>query len=264
MRWRGGGRRFTIEADNRLVLNGGFAVTTQTHPEPAAHAQEPIPPLRHGDRLTRDEFERRYNAMPHINKAELLEGMVYMPPPVSLEHGRPHLHLVTWLGNYIIRTPGVTGGDNASVRLDLASEPQPDAHLRILESHGGSSRETADHYVDGAPELVAEVAVSSIPIDLNTKLPLYQRHGVREYLLWRVPDQAIDWFILRGDHYDRLLLGPDGVYRSETFPGLWLAPLALVRDNLAVCHQVASQGHASPEHADFVRRLREHFETHSP
>ena len=111
---------------------------------------------------------------------------------------------------------------------------------------------------------MAEVAVSSLPIDLNVKLPLYQRHGIHEYVLWRVPDQQIDWFVLRGDRYERLPLGADGVYRSEVFPGLWLAPLALTRGGLATHYQVAHQGLTSPEHAAFVRRLREHADAHNP
>jgi Uma2 family endonuclease len=239
-------------------------MSTRTHPEPAASQPEPIPPLRNGDRLTRDEFERRYNAMPEINKAELLDGVVYMPSPVSANHADHHFDLIGWLALYRMATPGVVGGDNGSIRLDLASEPQPDAHLRILGGYGGQTDESADHFVEGSPELVAEVAVSSIPINLNVKLPLYQRNGVQEYILWRVPDDAIDWFVLRGEHYERLPLSPDGIYKSEVFPGLWLAPVALVRGNLAVCQQVAFQGLAIPEHADFVCRLREHFDAHNP
>ncbi len=59
---------------------------------------EPIPPLEPGDRLTRAEFERRYDAMPQLTKAELVEGLVYMPSPVRFRrHGRPHAQLVGWL-----------------------------------------------------------------------------------------------------------------------------------------------------------------------
>ncbi len=239
-------------------------MTTQTRPEMPALPPETIPPLRHGDRLTRAEFERRYHAMPHVNKAELLDGVVYMPSPVTAEHGGPHFDLVTWLGLYRLVTPGVVGGDNGTVRLDLGSEPQPDAHLRIEAAYGGQSHVGADRYVEGAPELVAEVAVSSIPIDLNVKLPLYQRNGVREYILWRVPDDAVDWYVLRGERYERLPLEAGGVYKSEVFPGLWLAPLALVRSEGAILIQVAQQGLASPEHGEFIRRLREHPDAHNP
>ncbi len=65
--------------------------------------------------------------------------------------------------------------------------------------------------MSGAPGLAAEISVSSIPIDLNVKLPIYRRNGVREYLIWRVPDREIDWFVLRGTEYERLLLSPERI-----------------------------------------------------
>src|SRR5580704_12546620 len=84
-----------------------------------------MPPLEPGDRLTREEFERRYEAMPHLKKAELIEGVVYMPSPVRhRRHGHPHFQLIGWLAAYEAATPGVEGGDNSTARLDLPNEPQ--------------------------------------------------------------------------------------------------------------------------------------------
>src|SRR5438067_6966374 len=145
------------------------------------------PPLESGDRLTRAEFERRYDAMPGLKKAELIEGVVHMPSPVTFrKHARPHLYLNGWLLHYLAATPGVDGGDNASLRLDLDNEPQPDGFLMILPSHGGQARIDEDDYVAGGPELVAEVASSSASYDLHAKLHVYRRNGVREYVVWRV------------------------------------------------------------------------------
>jgi Uma2 family endonuclease len=217
---------------------------------------EPVRELRAGDRLTRAEFERRYSAMPRVKKAELIEGVVYMPSPVTQEeHGGPHFNVIIWLGNYLLATPGVEGGDNSTLRLDLENEPQPDAFLRIRPELGGRSRRDG-RYVGGAPELIAEVAASSASYDLHDKLRVYQRNGVPEYLVWRVWDGAIDWFVLREDRYERLALDPAGHYRSAVFPGLWLDPGALVRGDLAQVMAVLQQGLASPEHAEFVARLR--------
>ncbi|HZN35176.1 MAG TPA: Uma2 family endonuclease, partial [Pirellulaceae bacterium] len=130
----------------------------------------PIPPLEPGDRLTRDEFERRYEAMPHLKKAELIEGVVYMPSPVRFyRHGTPQSHLVTWLGNYRAATPGCEVGDNTTARLDMDNEPQPDAMLLIEPMCGGQVKVSEDDYIEGAPELVAEVASSSVSFDLHTK-----------------------------------------------------------------------------------------------
>src|SRR5262245_5569067 len=115
------------------------------------------PPLENGDHLTRDEFERRYNAMPHLKKAELIEGEVHMPSPVRWnQHAGPHADLVGWLVHYRAFTPGVRIGDSGTLRLDLENEPQEDAALIIEPSHGGQVGIDADDYIVGGPELAAE------------------------------------------------------------------------------------------------------------
>jgi Uma2 family endonuclease len=216
-----------------------------------------IPPLEPNDRLTRAEFERRYQAMPHVKKAELIEGIVHMPSPVRAEdHGNPHGDLITWLGVYRARTPGLRVSDNATIRLDMDNEPQPDASLYLLPAYGGQAQISADGYIEGAPELAGEVSASSASIDLNAKFRVYQRNGVREYIVWRVFDQEIDWFVRRNDRFERLPRGSDGILRSEAFPGLWLDPAALTALDLATVLDVLQRGLASPEHAAFVADLR--------
>ncbi len=215
-----------------------------------------VPLLCAGDRLTRAEFERRYSEMPNVKKAELVEGVVYMPSPVTHKsHGHPHSVLVAWLVNYWSATPGTDAGDNSTVRLDWENEPQPDAMLRILPKCGGRSRDD-DEYIGGPPELVAEVSASSASYDLHDKLRAYQRNGVCEYLVWRVLESAIDWFVLREGRFERLVLTAEGHCHSETFPGLWLDPAALLRGDFAQVTAVLQQGLASPENAAFVAKLQ--------
>ena len=215
-----------------------------------------IPLLENGDRLTRDEFERRYDAMPDLKKAELIEGVVYVPSPVRFRHhGKPSRHLSTWLGNYEAATPGVEGGDNTSLRLDLDNEPQPDGFLRIDPARGGQSATSEDDFVEGAPELVAEVSSSTVSYDLHAKLGAYRRNGVREYIVWRVVDREVDWFVLEGSEYRRLEKDAAGVYRSRAFPGLWLDTKALIDGDLARVNAVLDEGLRLPEHAAFVEKL---------
>ncbi len=217
-----------------------------------------MPALQQGDTLTRAEFERRYDAMPGLKKAELIEGVVQMPSPVRWRrHSSPHAALVTWFGNYWTCTPGVQVGDNSSVRLDLDNEPQPDVVMLIDPARGGQARISDDDYVEGAPELVAEVAASTAGIALNAKLEIYRRNGVREYLVWRLQEGEIDWFALRQGQYQRLSKSAAGIYQSEVFPGLWLDSAALVRLDLPVVLQILQQGVATPEHAAFVTRLQQ-------
>ncbi|MDZ8105342.1 MAG: Uma2 family endonuclease [Nostoc sp. DedQUE12a] len=142
-----------------------------------------IPLLENGDKLTRYEFERRYNAMPNLKKAELIEGIVYIIPAALgfRSHGQPHAWILTWLGTYEAATPGVCLGIEPTVRLDLDNEPQPDAVLLINPKAGGQARLSEDDYIEGAPELIVEIAASSVAIDLHTKKQAYRRNGVKEY-----------------------------------------------------------------------------------
>ena len=213
--------------------------------------------LESGDRLRRDEFERRYHAMPGVKKAELIDGIVYIPSPVRLKrHGRPHVLIVTWLGYYLAKTPGLEEfGDNATVRLDDDNEPQPDLLLCLPKSLGGRASVSEDDYLEGAAEFVAEVAASSVSIDTHLKLQVYRRHGVREYVIWRVEDKAVDWFSLREGRYEPLATDAEGLFRSDIFPGLWLDPAALIRGDLPRLFQVLDEAARTPEHAAFVQRL---------
>ncbi len=213
-----------------------------------------LPPLENGDRLTRAEFERRYAAMPHLKKAELIEGVVYVSSPVRVIHSQPHADFMTWLGVYRAATPGVVCYDNPTVRLDADNEPQPDAVLRLEQ--GGTSRISDDGYLEGAPELVVEIAASSASYDLHDKLRVYRRNGVQEYIVWRTYSQQIDWFYLEEGQYKPQSPDADGILRSQQFPGLWLAAPALLAGHLAEVLQTLQQGIATPDHQTFVDTLR--------
>ena len=215
-----------------------------------------IPRLEPGDHLTREEFERRYAAMPGLKQAELIEGVVFMPSPVRHDqHSGPHARLITLLGIYQLATPGVDVGDNATLRLDADNEPQPDGFLRIESECGGQCALGADGYLVGGPELVAEIAYSSASYDLHEKRNAYRRNGVLEYIVWRVAEQAIDWFLLEAGRYEPLPPDEHGVFRSRVFPGLWLDGLSLLRGDGKRAEECLEQGIASPEHAAFVKRL---------
>lgn len=239
-----------------IIVSSEGKVTVATEVEANdADEEDAVPPLRAGDRLSRAEFERRYAAMLDVKKAELIEGVVYMPSPVSAEeHGEPHFDFNGWLYVYRAHTPGVRGGDNSTLRLDLDNEPQPDGYLRLLPECGGQSR-VIDRYLEGAPELIAEISASSASYDLHDKLNAYRRNGVREYVVWRVWDRAIDWFVLRGGSFDKLVPTSDQIYQSEVFPGLWLDIAAVLRNDAGHVLEVLQQGLASSEHVDFVARL---------
>ncbi|MEQ8970933.1 MAG: Uma2 family endonuclease [Coleofasciculus sp. C1-SOL-03] len=213
-----------------------------------------IPRLENGDKLNRFEFEHRYSAMPDLKKAELIEGIVYMASPVrAKKHGKPHSRMMTWLGTYEAATPGVETLDNTTVRLDADNEPQPDAVLRLEQ--GGQSTVSDDDYIEGAPELIVEIAASSVSIDLHQKLNVYRRNGVQEYLVWRVENGELDWFRLNAGEYVKVAPNSEGIICSVVFPGLWLNRSALLAGDLAKVLDVLQQGLASQDHQDFVQDL---------
>lgn len=217
---------------------------------------EAIPPLEPGDHLDQKTFHERYEAMPKNVRAELIEGVVYMPSPLKHPHGGVHIELGTWLTRYKAHTPGVDVLDNATMILDEANEPQPDAALRLLPEYGGQSRENEEEYIVGAPELAAEVALSSVAIDLHAKRRAYERAGVREYVVVVLREQRVAWFVRRGAAFAPLEPGPDGILRSEFFGGLWLDPAALLRRDTLRVEEVLQQGLASPDHKAFLNAHR--------
>lgn len=225
-------------------------------PQTQFDTRQSFPPLQSGDRLTRPEFERRYAAAPHIKKAELVEGIVYVASPLRHEqHGKPHSRAMTWLGVYQAMTIGVDLSDAPTVRLDLDNEPQPDAVLFVDANAGGQARISSDGYIEGAPELIVEIAASSAAIDTGSKKQVYRRNGVLEYVIWQSYENQLEWFGLTDGEYQLLSPGPDGVIRSRVFPGLWLAVEALLSNQMARVLQVLQEGLQSSEHEVFVGRL---------
>ena len=228
----------------------------QARQGPASRPLDRPAPLENGESLNATEFLRRYEAMPELKKAELIQGIVYiMASPVSLDHGEPDHLLQTVLGVYALNTKGVKGATNTTTKLSSDDVPQPDGLLRILPEFDGQSQ--TGTYLQGAPELGVEIGVSSSSIDANAKKTSYRRAGMQEYLLWRTRQREIDWWHLIDDEYQ--LIGPDenGILKSKVFPGLWLDPKALLEGDGARVLEVLNQGLASSEHTAFVERLRE-------
>ena len=223
---------------------------------PIAPSVAAVPRLADGDRLSREEFHRRYHAMPPGVKWELIEGVVFMASPASIDgHGEQHLALQGHLALYRFKTPGVRAADNGSVMIDRVNELQPDTVVWIDERSGGQARIGPRKYMDGAPEMAVEISFSSARRDLGPKKIVYARNGVQEYLVWRVKDRALDWFRLRGGDYELLPVGADGVVRSEVFPGLRLHPAALIAEDFAAALAATEAGFDTPEHRAFVARL---------
>ena len=230
----------------------GGTPTTQAETPDRSRA---VPLLEPGDRISRDEFERRYERMSGVRKAELIEGVVYMPSPIRFQkHAEPHSQLAGWLTVYASETSGVRCGDNSTVRLDLDNEPQPDLVLIKLPERGGQARISEDDYVEGAPELAAEIVGSSRAYDLHQKKDAYRRNGVREYLVWITDENRVIWWELREGDYREIAPASDGLLKSGVFPGLWLDVAALLRGDLKSVFATLRRGLDSPEHGEVASK----------
>lgn len=229
-----------------------------------------VPLLYDGDRLTSEEFLRRYEADPYVVRAELLNGVVHinarrevvdgkeriMPPIGGEGHSAPQAKVMALMSFYAAHTPGLESHGPTTVHVSMLNNPEPDALLRILPEYGGASALGEDDYIDGPPELLVEISNTTGSRDMTTRLEAYQFEGVKEYLVWRTNKDEITWFILRRKKYVPLVADADGVLKSETFPGLWLDTPRLLANDMATALATLQQGIASPEHAAFVAKLQ--------
>jgi len=210
--------------------------------------------LVEGQRLDQPTFHALYQAMPPGTRAELIDGVVYMPSPVGGEHGIAQVPVLVWLDYYAERTPGLQVSGNATTILGWRSEPEPDGLLRVLPECGGRTSNEGG-FVHGPPELVVEISKTTRYVDLGPKLRDYERAGVLEYVVRAIDPDEIHWFGQEQGALVQRPIGEDGLYRSTVFPGLWLDPIALLNGDRRRLRAVVDQGCATPEHAALVARL---------
>lgn len=215
-----------------------------------------IPSLENGDRLTREEFHRRYEAMPKNVRAELIKGIVYMASPVRADnHGKPHADMMSALSYYRLVTNGISLLDNATYVARDDYEPQPDIVLRIEGKHGGKSWINDSGYLEGSPELVVEISSTTVSYDLHEKLELYEAKAVQEYIVWRVLDEQIDWFSLEDGKYKKMSADENGIMASKIFPGLELNVNALLEDDMKKVLATLQSGLESEAYKEFSASL---------
>jgi hypothetical protein len=209
--------------------------------------------LRPGERLTQAEFHRRYEQHTDKVKFELIGGVVHMASPARLPHSNLSALLGYVLVSYMGATPGTQAASDATTILDDQAEPQPDLLLRILPEYGGRTSDDDEQYLHNGPEFVAQIAHSTLALDLGARREDCERAGVGEYLVVDIPDVSFHWFDFRRGV--QITASRGGAFRSRVFPGLWIDPAALFAGDVARLTEVIQEGIASPAHGRFVQRL---------
>jgi len=214
-----------------------------------------VAPFEDGDVMDQPTFHKLYEAAPQHFRAELIGGVVHLPSPVGMRHGKPHSILGAWLAFYSAESIGTESFIDITAIIGGDSEPQPDVSLIISPEAGGQTKVSEDDYLTGSPELAVEISHTTTLVDLHAKKQMYEKYGVREYIVVETKRRAIHWFIRRDSKFVAIKPGADGLFKSRVFPGLWLEPGAVFEQSAKKLLSVLEAGLATPEHAKFTAKL---------
>jgi Uma2 family endonuclease len=160
---------------------------------------------------TSEDFERY---APESRFCEYINGIVYMPSPVSDRHQKQVGFLFHLLDGFRCERGG---GDvlmgPAVLRLAEEWKPEPDLFVRPAEGQAPPGTRAL---------LVVEVlSPSNREHDLETKAEIYHEAGIRE--IWYVDDRVRVLLIERreGEGYQTLQL-TEGIHLSTALPGFWI------------------------------------------
>lgn len=169
--------------------------------------------------------------MPDVKNAELIDGIVYLQYRVSAIHGMAHANLGALLCIYSKNDSNLLTASNSTVRIDDRNDAQPD--LLMMRRLGGRATIDEDDFVSGAPDLIAEIAASSVSYDLHQKKRAYLNAGVLEYLVWLTEENRIVWWRLENGDYVEIPPAADGSLESVEFPGLVIDASAVIAGDFA-------------------------------
>jgi Uma2 family endonuclease len=181
-------------------------------------------PIRQGDCT----FEEFLDLIPDGEKADLIDGVIYMASPDNTDAS----DLTGWLGAILytfveMKGLGKVYQSRVAYRLGRKRGPEPD--LGFVPKELEASRRRG--YIDGPPALAMEiVSPESVGRDYVLKRAQYEQAGVREYWIIDPDEQRATLLVLRQGHYEEVA-PVDHVLASEVVPGfrldvrwLWATP----------------------------------------
>ncbi|MCC5644860.1 Uma2 family endonuclease [Nostoc sp. CHAB 5824] len=142
-------------------------------------------------------------------------------PPVSFDHGKDHVVIIFAVTLFAtIKGILATGLDTTTFRKTGVQDCQPDVAYYLRERAqtipAGTGIVNLDRYP--APDLVIEIAKTSLLDDLGTKRSLYEELGVAEYCVVDVQNAQIIAYAIADQ-------GSRRIRESQVLPGLAMSTL---------------------------------------
>ena len=141
----------------------------------------------------------RYLRLDDDERYEVINGELLVTPAPGTAHQRVIAELNFQIAGFVrSRELGEVFFAPTDVVLSESDVVQPD----ILFISGNRADIVKPRAIHGAPDLVVEiVSPSSVSRDRHSKLPLYERSGVREYWIVDPANRSIEVFILTENGY---------------------------------------------------------------
>ncbi len=152
-------------------------------------------------------------------KADLLDGVIYMASPENTDHN----DMVSWLGAILRqfveeRHLGRVTINRVAFRLSPKNAPEPD--LGFVRADRAAIIKSG--YVDGPPDVAVEfVSPDSAERDYELKREAYEAAGVREYWLIDADEGRAKFFRLESGAFMEIPTEDQG-YHSLAIPGFWM------------------------------------------
>jgi Uma2 family endonuclease len=169
----------------------------------------------------RYSYEQFLELTKDVERAELIDGEIYMLASPSPEHQRISMRLSNKLFNYL-------QGSNCEVftaPLDVVLENEATDEKQSVQPDlviiCDKSKFTTINYT-GVPELVIEIlSPSTTSKDTIKKMDLYMKFGVKEYWIIKPKSKAADVYLLEdGVYTEPMAYSKDDILRSNIFDDL--------------------------------------------
>lgn len=178
-------------------------------------------PIRLEQRAGPHSFEEFCRIVREDQKADLINGVIYMPSPENTDDNELFIWLVTLMNLFVRRKKlGQIYGSRVAFRLAEKHGPEPDIAFVRTENMERVTRGGVEGPADLAIEIVSP---DSVERDYYLKRELYELYRIPEYWIIDEMDQTVTLLRLKQAKY-REVRPQKGEMHSQVLTGFWLRP----------------------------------------